>query len=321
MEAKDESQPVKILVIDDDESVRMLLIRYLVRSGYAVEQANGFEQAREQLAKCCFDLVTLDISMPGTDGIGVLRWLKEHHPDTGVVMATAIDNLDVVIEAMRLGAYSYMIKPFNLDLVVEDLARALERQRLVAENRAYRQHLEQMVAERTRQLEEAHVRLLRQVNELRGRDRLTQLQMSPPVEMAEAYREILAVVAEVVGTERIVLYRPDAARQHLVAAAALGLESPQSLPLADGGPLIQVLESGQPWEGQAAEAAVPIAYNEEVLGLLFVDGIAVESERDEALNALWRLAREVALVLRVMQMVADLERGELAVDALLKMEA
>ena len=70
------------------------------------------------------------------------------NPDVGVVMATALGEMEVVIEAMRLGAYSYVVKPFKLELVAHEVARAMERQRLGAENRAYQRELEQKVAGR-----------------------------------------------------------------------------------------------------------------------------------------------------------------------------
>lgn len=312
-------QSSKILVVDDEQAVRKTLSLALGRLGYEVAEADGFDAVRRILGERSFDLITCDIQMPGTDGIGVLKWLREHHPDTGVVMATGIDNLEVVIEAMRLGAYGYILKPFNLDLVGEQVARALERQRLVAENKTYQQQLEQLVAERTEQLEKADA-LLRQVVELQGRDRLRQLQMSPPAELAQAYREILEVVAEVVGAERVALYRPAVVGSRLEVAATKGPEA-VAIAAGDEGSMVGILASGQPWEGTAGEVGVPVAYNDEVLGSLLVAGIGAEYGRADALNALWRLAREVALVLRMMQMAEDLERGELELDALLQMEA
>lgn len=321
MEINERSRPLKILVVDDEQLVCHMLSLVLRRKGYEVAEADGFDAVRQQMDGQSFDLVTCDYQMPGTDGIGVLKWLREHHPETGVVMATAIDNLDVVIEAMRLGAYSYILKPFNMDLVVEEVARALERQCLVAENLAYQQRLEQMVAERTEQLEEAHARLSCQVKELRGIDRLTQLQMSPPVELQEAYREILAIVAEVMDSARVALYRIDPAGK-LVVAAAMGLENLDGLAQAGGDPFKDIAQSGQPWQGEAGELAVPIAYNEEVLGILLVhDALATPTGQSEVHNTLWRLGREIAMVFRIMQMAEDLEQGELEVDALLKMEA
>jgi response regulator of citrate/malate metabolism len=68
----------------------------------------------QQVADTTFDLVTLEIMMPGTDGLQALAWLREHHPDIGVVMATAIDDMRALTQAMRLGAYSYVLKPLEL---------------------------------------------------------------------------------------------------------------------------------------------------------------------------------------------------------------
>ena len=325
-----QDRDTSILVVDDEESVRTLLSRFLVRKGFAVEEADGFDQVRERAAARRFDLITLDISMPGTNGIGVLKWLREHHPDTGVIMATAIDNFEVVIEAMRLGAYSYILKPFALDLVVEDLARALERQQLVAENRAYQMHLEEMVDTRTRQLGEAcaeleknHVRITRQLRELQGRDRLMQLQMAPPEEVDAAYAEAIEVVKDVLEVECAALYRPDEMGQQLCVVAALGEnDSLQPVPITENGnPLGKAFLAGQPYEGEAGEVIAPILHRDETLGVLLVTSVTGDrEERTVALNALWRLTREIALVLRVVQMTEDLEKGDIEVSALLEME-
>jgi signal transduction histidine kinase len=143
----------RILVVEDEEAVARFLELELREEGYQVRLASSFDQVRAQMAGERFDLVTLDVMMPGVSGLQVLEWLRANHPETGVVMATALGEMEVVIEAMRLGAYSYVLKPFKLELVAHEVARAMERQRLEAENRAYQQQLEQKVADQTRQLE------------------------------------------------------------------------------------------------------------------------------------------------------------------------
>ncbi|MBI2503259.1 MAG: response regulator [Candidatus Latescibacteria bacterium] len=130
-----EQQPKgRVLVVDDEEPVSRLLELWLIQENYTVRRASSFEEACDWMGRESFDLVTLDIVMPVVDGLQSLRWFREYHPEVGVVMATALGDMSLVIEAMRLGAYSYMVKPFKLELVAHELARALERQRLVAEN-------------------------------------------------------------------------------------------------------------------------------------------------------------------------------------------
>ena len=144
MEQQDQ-QAGRVLVVDDEKPVGQVLQQWLRRKGYQVRYASGFEEVQQAFAEEEFDLVTLDIMMPEVDGLQVLRWIKEHYPDVGVIMATALGDLDSVLEAMRLGAINYLIKPFNMELIATELERGMERQRLIAENRSYRQELEQKV--------------------------------------------------------------------------------------------------------------------------------------------------------------------------------
>ena len=320
----------RILVVDDEESVGSLLQQWLTGEGYQVRYVEGFDGVRQVLAEQTFDLVTLDIVMPGVDGLEVLRWLRAHYPDVGVVMATALDRLDTVLEAMRAGAINYLLKPFNLDLVGEEIGRAMEHQRLKAENRAYQQELERRVEERTGQLREAHARLEQQVRELEGRDRLARLQMDPPDDGQQADDEILRVVAQVTGAGQAVLWRPDESGEYLEKTASIDAAGPEEragspvpetlarLPILDTGRLpVRVFREGRPAAGSRGEAAVPILYSEEVLGVLQVVSMP---EEEGQLDALWRLGREAALLLRMIQVTQDLEQGEGEIGELLQGE-
>jgi len=120
----------RILVADDEESMRFLLREVMSREGYEVElAANGLEavnKAREQM----FDLVILDIRMPEMDGVTALKELRRIRPHLVVLMMTAHGNNQVAVEAIREGAYDYFSKPFELDEMRTVVRRALERQRL-----------------------------------------------------------------------------------------------------------------------------------------------------------------------------------------------
>ena len=324
-----ESKPRgRILVVDDEKSVGRLLQQWLTGKGYQVRHVDGFDGVRQALTEQAFDLVTLDIMMPGVDGLEVLRWLRAHYPDVGVVMATALDRLDTVLEAMRAGAINYLLKPFNLDLVGEEIGRAMEHQRLKAENRAYQQELERRVEERTGQLRVAHARLEQQVRELEGRDRLARLQMDPPDDGQQADDEILRVVAQVTGAGQVGLWRPDESGEYLEKTASIDAAGPEEraaspvpetlarLPIRDTERLpVRVFREGRPATGCRGEAAVPILYSEAVLGVLQVIGLPEEERR---LDVLWRLGREAALLLRMVQVVADLEQGEGEIGELLQ---
>ena len=144
-----------ILIVDDEEVIRKLLERKLSSLGHHCHQAGRADQALEQLRQHAIDLVLLDITMPGKSGVQVLREIRASYPDTAVIMATAISDASIAIQCMKQGAYDYVTKPFSLDEVALSVDRALEKTRLELENREYRQHLEQKVAEQARKIRAA----------------------------------------------------------------------------------------------------------------------------------------------------------------------
>jgi DNA-binding NtrC family response regulator len=119
-----------ILVVDDEDLVRWSLRERLRRDGYAVSEAGTGADALEQVAAGGVDLVLLDFRLPDTDGLAVLRRIKELTPETLVILMTAFSTVENAVEAMRLGAYHYVNKPFNLDEVALVVEKALETSRL-----------------------------------------------------------------------------------------------------------------------------------------------------------------------------------------------
>ena len=134
-----------ILIVDDEELIRKLLHQKLSDEGYHCERAGSAEQALDKLQDNSFELVILDIKMPGKSGIELLPEIKANYPDIAVIMSTAITDTNVAIQCMKQGAYDYLNKPFSLDEVILSVYRALEKRRLVIENREYQRHLEQKV--------------------------------------------------------------------------------------------------------------------------------------------------------------------------------
>ncbi len=312
----------RILVVDDEDAVGAILQRGLAKRGYYVRTATRFTDMQLLLQQEAYDLVTLDILMPEMDGLEVLRWIRGKYPDLGVVMATATEDTDTIIKAMRLGAYNYLIKPFDLALVEAEIEQAMARQRLVAENRSYQQELELKVEVQTRDLRHAYHQLERQVKELEGRDRLVHFQMSGH-SVRQAQQEILQVVEQVLGIKRVIMYRPNETGDQLEAVAAL--EDGQQ---GDGLPAVslgeetslveQVFRDGQPKQDTGSQAAVSLLYQDEAMGVLWVDGLP-EADREQAGNALRRLGQEAALVLWSAGVAEDLESGQIQVDELLEL--
>jgi two-component system response regulator PilR (NtrC family) len=132
---------IRVLVVDDEQSMRDLLAIMLRQAGYEVSVADGGETAIEALKAESFDLVVTDLRMRKVDGMAVLRAAKEHSPRTVVLVVTAYASTETAVEAMKLGAYDYVTKPFKLDELKVTVANALERRRLQEENLALKRQL------------------------------------------------------------------------------------------------------------------------------------------------------------------------------------
>jgi len=144
----------KVLIVDDEESIRRLLNRLLETNGYACTVAASAAEARTSMRDQHFELVLCDVNMPGESGIDFIRDALSEYPDTAVVMASAVDDQKIAETALGLGAYGYIIKPFSVNEVMINVANALRRRKLEIDNRTHRQNLEQMVAMRTTALQE-----------------------------------------------------------------------------------------------------------------------------------------------------------------------
>jgi putative nucleotidyltransferase with HDIG domain len=142
-----------ILVVDDEDSVRGVLVRMLEISGYDVSAAANAEQALLHLQDdpgC--DVVLTDVMMPGANGLSLLDVICRDHPGVPVVMLTAVHDIHVATNAFRLGAIDYLLKPFDRTQLLEVVVRALDHGRLLKQNAAYRQNLEQIICFRTSRL-------------------------------------------------------------------------------------------------------------------------------------------------------------------------
>ena len=131
----------RVLVADDERSMRDLLAIMLKQAGHDVALAEGGAQAIDSLKREAFDLVITDLRMREVDGLAVLRAATEHSPQTVVLVITAFASTETAVEAMKLGAYDYITKPFKMDEVKLTIANALERKRLQDENQALKRQL------------------------------------------------------------------------------------------------------------------------------------------------------------------------------------
>ncbi len=142
----------KILVVDDEEAIREVVSTLLEAQGYRCTVVSNGRMALEHIQADSLDLVLSDIVMPEMDGLKLLERARAHDKDVPVIMVTAMHDISIALQAIRAGAYDYILKPFEKDQLYLSVRRALEHRRLVLENRTYQRDLERLVAERTGQL-------------------------------------------------------------------------------------------------------------------------------------------------------------------------
>jgi two-component system response regulator PilR (NtrC family) len=131
----------RILVVDDEESIREFLDIMLRKEGYEVTLAVDGAEAKSFIQNKSFDLVISDLQMPRMNGLELLKYTKQNYPDITFMMITAFGTTETAVEAMKMGAYDYITKPFKIDEVRIVVANALRAKNLEVENRVLRKEL------------------------------------------------------------------------------------------------------------------------------------------------------------------------------------
>ena len=144
----------RILIVDDEREITEILAD-LLSEDYDCLKAGSAEQALDCLRAGEFQLVISDITMPGMSGLDMIPHVKQLSPDTVVVMISGMQTVESAIGALRLGAFDYLMKPFDLRQVEAVVKRALEHHELVVAKRRYENHLEELVEQRTVELDRA----------------------------------------------------------------------------------------------------------------------------------------------------------------------
>lgn len=139
---------MKTLIVDDEPGVRSLAGKILSRAGAVCEMAGTAEEALERLSRERFDVVLLDIRLPGMDGLRAAGLIQQNHPGVALVMVTGATDVESVIAAMQAGAVDYVAKPFGGDALLRAFGRATERRRIALEA-GRTAGLQQAIAERT----------------------------------------------------------------------------------------------------------------------------------------------------------------------------
>jgi len=148
-------KPARVLAVDDEPAASKLLSLILGPPTFHCTAVTGGKEALRALQCERFDAVISDLQMPGISGIELLAEVRRAYPHMAFLVTTGVDDVDVGVEAMRKGADDYLIKPLRESAVVASLENAINRRRLEKQVEDYRQHLEEMVAERTTQLRDA----------------------------------------------------------------------------------------------------------------------------------------------------------------------
>lgn len=131
----------RILVVDDDNAHRGMLRMMLKSWGYGVEEANDGDEAVEKVKQTRFDAVLTDMRMARMDGIEALRAILAYNPEMPVILMTAFSSVETAVDALRIGAYDYLIKPLDIDALKSTLEHALEQSRHTVDNRELRRQL------------------------------------------------------------------------------------------------------------------------------------------------------------------------------------
>ena len=159
IEIEDPQGRKTVLIADDEPSIRKALERYFKAKGYfPIIAADGTEALR-QAEHYEIEIALLDMNMPGLSGIEVLRQLQTDHPDIAVLLVTGVAELDLAVEAMKIGAYDYITKPFNLDDLGDRVNKALKQKAKDLQRDTHQRDVQETLA--------------RQRNELRGMTTLT----------------------------------------------------------------------------------------------------------------------------------------------------
>jgi response regulator RpfG family c-di-GMP phosphodiesterase len=144
----------RCLIVDDEPHLRRVLARLMKADGFDCVEAENGQKAIEALEGTNAALVLTDLHMPELDGIGLLRHCRRNHPDTAVVLVTAVSDVRTAVECLGEGAMDYLTKPFHVEEVRARVRQVLDKRRLVLENREYHERLEEKVAIQARRIED-----------------------------------------------------------------------------------------------------------------------------------------------------------------------
>ncbi len=229
----------RVLVVDDDASVREFMTHALTEAGHTVTSAEDGESALEAIREQVFDLVVTDVKMPGLSGIQVLEQVKRQSPETEVIVVTAFATLDTAVKALRSGAYDLITKPLeDIELLFRVAGRALEKRRLSVDNRM----LVDSLQARNLELKETVARLAA-VNEI-GRATTGVLQLDA------LYDALVRLVAQHLKARRVSVLISEPGSDTMALVASVGITEEEAL--------ARQVRVGEGISGQVAASQKPL---------------------------------------------------------------
>jgi putative two-component system response regulator len=194
----------RILVVDDEPSICHLVSRLLEKQGYACDTCESASEAIKKIGSGAYELVVSDIMMPGMTGIDLLSKIKKTHPDMAFIMLTGVDDHETAVRTLDLGAFGYVIKPFEANELIINVANSLRRRELEMERNRYEDRLEREVRERTAEIRATQEQItLRLVTASGFRDEETGAHIRRMGEYAAILAQAMGLKAEAVEEIRL----------------------------------------------------------------------------------------------------------------------
>lgn len=314
------TQKPLILTIDDEDSVRSSIRDYLEDFDFHVLEARDGREGIKQLGLTSPDLVLVDLRMPEVDGLDVLAFVKEHTPDIPIIVVSGTGVIGDVIEALRCGAWDYLIKPIqDMAVLKHAVDRALERSHLLMEHQSYQAHLEQEVSARTAELIEQRDIVKRKAEEEAFIGALSRLSLQP-LPLCDYLQEALVLLLNSVSWLQLLprggifVTTQVGEEKRLDMVAQLGLEpkvQQQCRNVRFGDCLCgKAAETGKAQFASRADARhsrlipgspdhghynIPICHNDTVLGVLLLYLPAEHERRDDEVEFLERVSDVLSL--------------------------
>ena len=304
----------RLLVVDDEEPLLEIFVEFFEESEYELTIAKSGEEAVELLQRQEFDLVVTDLNLPGEDGLWVLGHAKRRDPEMEVIVLTGNASTLTAIDALRQGAYDYVLKPFDLYEMEQTVSKALERRRLLSENRRFVTRLQRHRDELSRLVDEATWRMRalyevgKEITATLDLDRTLNLILEKSAELTRAERGLLFLLDEKEEIHcKVLLGIQNPLHSEEVWTAAL--QSTNARVLTDKRAVLAEVDA--PEGGRSTAWVVPLLQESEVVGTIAVLAAAGGAFSQDDRDLLVGLASQASISIhnaRVYEKIQALDR-------------